>query len=392
MHIAYLDPHPVPSPRTEALQILQTVDAMAALGAKVSLVTPSATVGPKQLLQRDVSNNLEFVHLDELHPWWLPARSNRLFYRSATQWLSRQQVDAVYCRNLKMADYLLASHGPPVFFETHEVFAQTFREDHPGPNWRERQKLAALEGRERRVYGGSVGLIALTQLLLDDIRQTYQVQTPGCIAADGADLILAEAGAKVGRHHPPILLYLGSLHPWKGVDLLIKALPNIPQGTLWIAGGGDARIAELQTLANELGVRDRVTLLGAVDPVKRFELIAQSSVCLLPLTQTSIGSRYTSPLKLFEYMAMGKPIVVADLPSIREVVQHEQHALLFAAEQPAALAAAVNRLMTDPVLGARLGLAAQAHSRNYSWHARAAHILKFMRGHLNHCILSNDAA
>jgi len=67
-----------------------------------------------------------------------------------------------------------------------------------------------------------------------------------------------------------------------------------------------------------------VIFLGKIDPAKRFDLIAQADVCALPLTQTSIASRYTSPLKLFEYMSMSKPLVLADLPSIREVWRNSE--------------------------------------------------------------------
>ncbi len=175
-------------------------------------------------------------------------------------------------------------------------------------------------------------------------------------------------------------MYLGSLHPWKGVENLIRAMPEIQGAQLWIAGGSEMRIAELQRLARDLGCTEKIEFLGSVPPIKRFETIDQADICLLPLSQTSIGSRYTSPLKLFEYMAMGKPIIVSDLPAIREVLAPEETALLVEPENPSAIAAAVNRLMEDVALATRLGTQARALAwAAYSWTARAQRMAGFIQ-------------
>jgi glycosyltransferase involved in cell wall biosynthesis len=154
------------------------------------------------------------------------------------------------------------------------VFAQTYREDHPRPHLRERRKLQELEGREAFVYGRANGLIALTSPLLDDIRSTYRVKTPAIVAPDGVDLRQAQASAHRTGNAVPMLLYLGSLHPWKGVDTLIRAMKQVAHSaTLAIIGGSDERIAELTALAKREGVAARVRFEGPVEPAKRFEWI-----------------------------------------------------------------------------------------------------------------------
>jgi len=381
MHIAYLDPHPVPDNCPEALQILYTVDALGALGARVTLVTPrpGSIADARAILGHALSPNVQVRHLEPRRGIWRWLRSNKPFYRMAASELKTLGADAVLVRNLKMAEHLLR-HAPevPLFFETHELFARSYQEEHKRLNLRKHHKLAALAQREETVYRGARGLIALTPLLIDDIRQAYSVETPAVVAPDGVDLEQARAPVSTTPHTTPWLLYLGSLHPWKGVDTLIRAMPHVKQpAELHIVGGSDERIAELRKLAEELDVAARVVFHGPVEPGKRFEYIHQADICLLPLTDTGLGGRYTSPLKLFEYMAAGKALVVSDLPSMRQVLTPEQDALLVPTGEPEAFARAIERLLADSVLRTRLGDAAKTRAQNFSWRTRSETVLRF---------------
>ncbi len=386
MHIAYLDPHAVPDNCPEALQILYTVDALGGLGARVTLVTPMPAVAAnaRDILGHELSSNVHIRHLESRRGIWRWLRSNKPFYRMATAALKDLKADAVLVRNLKMAEYLLRhAPGMPLFFETHELFAQSYREEHPRMNLRKHHKLAALAQREEFVYRNARGLIALTPLLIEDIRKAYGVETPAVVAPDGVDLRQAQAAVSFPPHSVPWLLYLGNLHPWKGVDTLIRAMPHVRQpAELHIVGGNDARIKELRALANELDVARRVVFHGAVEPGRRFEWIHKADICLLPLTDTGLGGRYTSPLKLFEYMAVGKPIVVSDLPSMREVLSLEENALLVPSGSPEAFARAIDRLLADPALRVRLGQAARERVQDFTWQRRAETIHRFIAGQL----------
>ncbi|MFB9886476.1 glycosyltransferase family 4 protein [Balneatrix alpica] len=387
--LAYLDPHPVPDVIPEAMQILQNVDALAEF-VQVSMVTPVSSHAAEQVLGRGLDPRVEVVGLtDYRQRWWYPSGSNRLFYWQAARWLAKHQVDAVLVRNLKLADALSqALPDIPLFFETHELFAQSYWEEHQPLNAKQQRKWQTLREREQRVYRASRGLITLTPFLSADIEQAYFQQSPAPalhVAADGVDWPLAQQALAQRKTQPQttpqaelIMLYLGSLHPWKGVDSLIQALPQVERGQLWIAGGGSERIQALQHVAQQLGVQSRVQFLGAIAPQRRFELIAQADICLLPLTDTSIGSRYTSPLKLFEYMAMGKAIVSAAVPAITEVLTHGHQAWLCRPGELQELSAALNRLCGDESLRQQLGQQAAILAQQYSWQARAQGMVQFM--------------
>jgi glycosyltransferase involved in cell wall biosynthesis len=383
LRIVYVDPHPVPDTCPEAMQILQTVDALAQIGCEVILATPAPAAGRRceDVLGRAVHPRVTFHVLRDLRgKRWLPVRSGRFFYREACRFVAGlAAVDGLLVRNLKLAAALLAvPKRPPLVFETHEVFARTFSEDRPAIGWRDRRKLAALRRREGGVYAGSDGIAALTPWLLDDLREEYGVATPGVVVPDGVDLdAVAGVSAKPHWSNPPALLYLGSLHPWKGVDRLIAALPQVVDAHLVIAGGPPARIAELERSAVNFGVADRVSFCGSVPPEARFRVIADADICLLPLTDTSIASRYTSPLKLFEYMAVGKPIVAADVPALRGVLTDGRDGVLAPVDDTRQLAAAISRLLADPATAKAIGSAARARARDFSWTARARTLRDF---------------
>jgi glycosyltransferase involved in cell wall biosynthesis len=385
MRIVYAHPYPVPSRKPEAMQALQTADALARAGAAVELVTPDpGSVSAADVLGREPDPGLQFRRLADLrHRHLGPLRSGRLFAWNVLRHLRRNRPDALYLRNLKLAAYLLPRlPGQPLLFETHELFAQSFAESPKARAAFAALRLRRLERLERAVYRGCGALFALTRTLLEDIDRRYAPLAPVYVLPDGVDLLAAAAAVPTPRPSSPVLLYLGSLHRWKGVEVALRAMPELSGAQLWIAGGEGERIAELAKLAAELGCAERVRFLGFVEPARRFELIAQADVCLLPLTRSSIGSRYTSPLKLFEYLAMGKVVIASDLPALREVLRPDRDALLVAPEDAGALAQASARVLSDPGLRARLEANARELAQRYSWDQRAQTILSaFSRLH-----------
>jgi glycosyltransferase involved in cell wall biosynthesis len=87
-----------------------------------------------------------------------------------------------------------------------------------------------------------------------------------------------------------------------------------------------------------------------------------------------MSDRYTSPLKLFEYLRLGRAIVASDLAAIREVLVNGQTGLLVPPGDAPALASALRRLAADPALAATLGRGAQARAADFTWAARAARL------------------
>ncbi|NHB96414.1 glycosyltransferase [Photorhabdus stackebrandtii] len=383
MKIAYIDPYPVPDYRVASLQILQNVDAFARQGANVYLVVPEGKNTAEEILGRSLSSSAKLISLRNIRrKWYFPLNTQKMFYFQVSGWLSKNEVDAVFTRNLKIAKYLLCKYPKiPLFFESHEIFAQSFKESHDLGKNKNQRKYQRLRETEHFVYSQSKIVFVLTSLLRDDIIGEYNVDTSIIVAPDGVDMLAAESMssnklASTKSKFPTQILYLGSLHRWKGVPTAIKAMSHLENAVLNIAGGEPEQIQQLRQIAQQIGVCDRVNFLGFIQPKLRFQIIADNDICLLPLTKTSIGSRYTSPLKLFEYMAMGKPVVISDFPSIRDVV--DENAVSFAdSENAESFAQQIQLLRDNPDrVKAQVDYAKMLVTERLNWDKRARLIMQ----------------
>ncbi|MBD2795688.1 glycosyltransferase family 4 protein [Xenorhabdus sp. 18] len=383
MKIAYIDPYPVPDYRVASLQILQNVDAFARQGHRVYLITPKGQTQVEEILGRSLPPSVELIALHDIRrKWYFPLNTQKLFYLQVSHWLKEHQVDALFTRNIKMANYLLCHHPDiPHFFESHEVFSQSFKESHDLLNRKNQRKYHKLRNIEQQVYESSQVVFVLTSLLQEDIYQQYSVKTPIVVAPDGVDMLAVESTKQTPAsrdHHsalPKKVLYLGSLHRWKGVPTVMKAMFYLDNVELDIAGGTTEQIERLRQVAEQIGVSDKVNFLGFIQPKKRFQVIADSDICVLPLTKTSIGSRYTSPLKLFEYMAMGKPVVISDFPSIRDAV--DEDAVNFAdSENAESFAEQIQWLINHPAeMKAKADYSQRLVVERFNWDQRAKLIM-----------------
>jgi glycosyltransferase involved in cell wall biosynthesis len=165
------------------------------------------------------------------------------------------------------------------------------------------------------------------------------------------------------RLSAPRIVYLGRLSRDRGLDIFER-----------LAG---QRIGEITLVGEQDDAVRACDGLNVVPFVPHREVPAwwgRSDVVLLPYQKNLPHADSISPIKLFEAMAAGRPIVASDLPAIREIVGHERTALLVEPDDVEGWIAAVRRLRNDPDLACRLAWAAREKAREYSWEKRAEHI------------------
>jgi glycosyltransferase involved in cell wall biosynthesis len=241
-----------------------------------------------------------------------------------------------------------------------------------------------LAATERRVFERAGLIVAITTELrrLVSERHARSAETIAVIP-DGTSV---QPASTCRRPYGRAVYYVGQLYPWKGVDTLIHAAAADPESHYVIIGGteeessGEPDIDRLQKLARDLDVADRVRFTGWVPYRDVPRLLRDAAVTVIPLPDTAFGRYFTSPLKLFDYMAAGVPIVASDLPSLRDVLRHESNALLVPPGDHLAFAHAIRRLRANPALSRRLAEQAQRDVQQYSWDARAARLLDVIRG------------
>jgi glycosyltransferase involved in cell wall biosynthesis len=174
-----------------------------------------------------------------------------------------------------------------------------------------------------------------------------------------------------------VVCFVGLFYPWHGVRFLAEAFGLLHSrrgevGLLLVGDGEDAPVAKAVLDRSAAGAASHFAGLVPRSEVPRYMAAADVLVAPHADTEHFIGS----PIKVFEYMASGKPIVATRVGQIEQVLDDGKTALLVPPEDPEAMAAAFERLYSDRALGRRLGQAAREEARaNHSWDARVASIV-----------------
>jgi glycosyltransferase involved in cell wall biosynthesis len=172
--------------------------------------------------------------------------------------------------------------------------------------------------------------------------------------------------------------YVGILDQWLRIDRLIEMVPALsadhPSLRLLIVGDGPMR-AELQALVGRRGLGDRVILTGFVPHEEIPEHLAAMDVTVAPYRRVEVF--YNSPMKVVEYMAMGKPVVAPRMGEIPDLIRDGENGLLYPPDDDRQMAAKIRALLESPSL--RTGLGRQASetmgARKWTWAANAGAIL-----------------
>lgn len=182
----------------------------------------------------------------------------------------------------------------------------------------------------------------------------------------------ADAKAKLGLTGQTVLGFTGFVRSWHGLDKIIRwmATDGHENVHLLVVGEGPAR-PELEALSRELGIATRVTFTGLVHRDHVPEHVAAFDVALQPAVV-----EYASPLKLFEYLALGRAVVAPRVPNLTEILIDKENALLFDPTVPGALEQVLEQLSTDAALRERLGHAARdsIQQRGFTWRGNARRI------------------
>ncbi|KKR49051.1 MAG: Glycosyl transferase group 1 [Candidatus Magasanikbacteria bacterium GW2011_GWC2_40_17] len=225
-------------------------------------------------------------------------------------------------------------------------------------------------------------VISLTNLLKKRLVEAGISSEKILVAPDGVDLKLfgldisqAAARQKVGLAlNKKIILYSGHLYQWKGVITLLQAVEFLPSNAEIVLVGGSAE--EVKKIRSSNPDLSRVNFIGQRPYAEIPYYLKAADVLVLPNSQADLISReFTSPLKLFEYLAAKRPVVASDLPSIREILTNERNALLFKPDDAKDLSLKISAVLNNDDLAKKISDQAFSDVQNYSWEERARKIL-----------------
>lgn len=171
--------------------------------------------------------------------------------------------------------------------------------------------------------------------------------------------------------------FVGTLKPWHGLPLLIEAyslLHRSNQDTRLLIVGDGPGLPDLVEDLSARGLSETVHLTGSVDPDEVPGLLASMDAAVAPYPD--YPDFYFSPLKIYEYMAAGLPVVASRIGQVAELIQDGTNGLLYQPGDAVALSAALNRLRCEPMLRSSLGRAArETVLHDHTWEAVAKRIL-----------------
>ena len=387
--VVYLGNVRLPTEKAHGYQISRMCEALADVGAEVTLLHPRRRQSDQDLARTDVFDyygvrrvfrvrslaNLDVVPLSVRVPGWM---FRPIFFIHALAWglyaalvARRLGADVYYTRERELAIWL-AVLGMRTVYEAHVVPA--------GPG---RAVIRAL------ARSGSLTLVvAMTSHILERLVSLGVPRSKSVVEPDAVDLALfrelppvGECRRRVGLEGDgPIVGYVGRFNTLgleKGIPELIRAMAGLPDGVRLLCVGGPMDVVPAyRELALQHGiVPERLMFRDRVAPTEVPLWIGACDVVTIPWPRTEFSAFFTSPMKLFEYMAAGRPIVASDLPALRDVLVPERNSLLVEPGDPVSLAAAIGRLLADRALAGQLRDAALQDVRRHTWRGRAESIL-----------------
>jgi glycosyltransferase involved in cell wall biosynthesis len=176
----------------------------------------------------------------------------------------------------------------------------------------------------------------------------------------------------LGLTTEPVVMWVGGFYPWHDLELLLESFAQVLQknsnARLVLVGDGQTRPSIERKLQKD-GLQHAVIMTGAIAHANVPEMLSIADIAVVPAAPVPASRGGTgTPLKLFEYMAAGKPIVATDLNQAAEVIQDGHNGLLVEAGKVDRFARAILTLLNDPVERMRLGQNARQQAVElYSW-------------------------
>lgn len=379
VRIAYCTNVRLPSERAHGHQVAQVCDALIRLGHTVSVYCPfrraAINTGFSQYFGVDPRISLVVLgSFDPIAAWWLPGVLGlwvlnwQLRQRLSLE-LSVRAYDLLYTRSPAILAALLHT-GLPVILELHQL-----------PRFGRRSFVRRCNACRR--------VTCLTSVMRDQLIRWGVAPERVTVAADAVDLrrfadlpIQGQARQHFGLlTQRPVVGYVGRLKTLgqeKGVGDLLRALAisRSRDWYVWVVGGPANDVADYRVLARTLGLTDEdVSFTGEIVASDVPSALAACDALAMPFPDRPHYRQNMSPLKMFEYMAAGKPIITTDLPTIRDVLS-EETAVFCRPGDPADLDRAI-RWVFDHSNEAKMRAArAQELVHEHTWETRMTRVLQ----------------
>jgi len=382
MKLVYIANIRLPTEKAHGIQIMKMCEAFALAGTDLELVIPTRTnsdfseVDP--FVYYGVKRIFKIISLKTFDPTFLlafPAGSygkGQIFFFTLAlfKYLKSVQTEDVlfYTRDEHLLP-LLFKFSKRIIWEGHAL------------SERPKKFIQYFKACQRII----VLTMSLKKILMDlGIAGKNILVAPDAVDLEtfDIDLTIPEARIKLNLPREQIILgYIGTFRTKnmsKGLETVLAALRMIadPKITFAAVGGAETDIKHYQDLARSMNIEGRVMLVPKVDQFQVAIYQKAFNILLMPFPKNEHYAYFMSPLKMFEYMAAKRPIVTADLPSIREILD-EESAVFAEPENSKSFADGIKKILSDSDLADKISLNARQKVQEFTWQKRARNILNF---------------
>lgn len=374
MEVHYISPSILPSLSANSVHVVMQTRALADIGASVTLYACRAVSASAELpeaIRRQYGVSTDGIRLITSLVGSGRGINLRIAMRAVRALVFGGWPDLIISRNL-YASYLLGVLARrPLVFEIHDVETGI----------RGRLQLAIMQRPWIRIVTISEklleflfkkhGIIPVASQVLHDAAPAEIMPIP----SDRRRVLLGELVSEAQGNWHGVCGYFGHLYAGRGIEIIESMAEHRPNVLFLVAGGRDEDVAfrrSRNTAAN-------LMFLGHLPHNRALQLAKCVDVLLMPYQiNVSIGiagrdtAQWMSPMKMFEYMAAGVPLISSDLPVLREVLQDGENALLVSPGDPDAWIAAMDRLLRDTDFARRIADKAYAqYLAHHTWERRA---------------------
>jgi glycosyltransferase involved in cell wall biosynthesis len=364
--VAVLSASRIPSRTANSIQVMHTSQAAAELGHSVRLWVPRQA---PPAAWPDLAGRYGLERPFDIR-WTrsLPFLRRYDFCVAAVRAARAWGADLLYVLALPAAA-MAARTGTPTVLELHEPPSGRL-----GPVWLHRFLRAP----------GARRVVVISHALSRTLAERYAPEAGQIdvrILPNGVDLRRyrdlpspREARRRLGLEDRVTAMYTGHLYRGRGMEVILELARSYPELGFVCVGGEDAAVEGWRRLALQAGVRN-LRLIGYVEHGRVPLYQAAGDVLLMPYATSIAGSSggdsaaVASPMKMFEYLAAGRPILASDLPAIREIL-HEDTSILIRPGDADEWRLALRRVLADPSAMARMAAAGREAARNHTWQAR----------------------
>ncbi len=379
--LIYVSNGNLPSKMAHTIQVAKMSQALSKQIKRFALVTGgdmiSAIRGMDEAFQDWYGIRTPFkltripVHRKVEYPFPIGYASNA-FCKAASLYTYLKYPALVYTRSPQVVDFMLALQLP-VLWEGHEPLPTPFPD-----------RFA-----QRLTHKDLVGFVTLSEEVARSYIHAGLSSKKALVIHSGVDLenLLPAQGKQAARIKlalpldEKIILYSGHLYEYKGIPTLIDTACLLPEYQFVLVGGWQEDIDRTRELCQQKGASN-VLLIGHVEQSALATYLYAADVLVIPNSHRWKLASTTSPLKLFEYMAVRRPIVASALPNIVTVLRDHENALLAEPDSPNSFRDAIAKLLSDPALCEQLVSRAAEDVKQYTWEERAGRVLRFANSQL----------